>query len=302
MTESEEQMLARHRKEAKDLIATTTGMKKQATKKTRKGVMKKIEEMEADLKRRHADELKSLDGQPAESANEVNGEQEPEEEEDDAAKLLAQLALDIQAAKEEPKADESQPIEEDSVKPKRNRRKEKLAKRQQEIDKIREQAAAEAELQPDLRKIELENITKICDMQNLVQYDIVPDGHCLFASIADQLQQRHSLSRSVQELRSEAAGHIRENPNDFAPFLFDEETLTMKEIEPYCKELESTAIWGGDMEILALSNIYNCPISVLFSGRSPHKVNTDAPNPELRLVYYKHSYGLGEHYNSLRDK
>lgn len=164
-----------------------------------------------------------------------------------------------------------------------------------------EEAANEASGQTDYRKIELENLELLCNRHNLAQYDITPDGHCLFASIADQLKQRHGIDKTVQELRSDAATHIRADPDSYSPFLFDEETLTMKEIEPYCKELETTAMWGGDMEILALSKIYDCCISVMFSGRSALKVNEQGSKPELKLVYYKHSYGLGEHYNSLRD-
>lgn len=236
---------------------------------------------------------------------EVDGEQKADEESGDSddelnpEDLLAELEL---ADKEKEKVEEKAKVEaQQQGGPKRNRRKEKLAKREEERKKLMEQAASEASGQTDYRKIELENLELLCNRQNLAQYDITPDGHCLFASIADQLKQRHGVDKTVQELRTEAATHIRADPDTFSPFLFDEETLTMKEIEPYCKELETTAMWGGDMEILALSKIYDCCISVMFSGRSALKVNEQGSKPELKLVYYKHSYGLGEHYNSLRD-
>lgn len=61
LNETEEEMVARHRKETRDLTATTTGMKKQATKgekKKKKEISKQIEAMEADLKSRHQNELK----------------------------------------------------------------------------------------------------------------------------------------------------------------------------------------------------------------------------------------------------
>ncbi len=78
--------------------------------------------------------------------------------------------------------------------------------------------------------------------------------------------------------------------------------MTIKDIADYCKELETTPIWGGDLEILALAKNFNCPISVMMSGRANLVMNEEGSNPELKLVYYKHNYGLGEHYNSLRDK
>ena len=67
------------------------------------------------------------------------------------------------------------------------------------------------------------------------------------------------------------------------------------------RDREHTAQWGGEIEILALSHVFDCPISILMSGRSVQVYNEDGKNAELKLVYYKHSYSLGEHYNSLHD-
>ena len=317
MVEIEEDVHARHRKEVRELMATTTALKKQATKgekKKKKDILKQIEEMELELKEKHGRELAEISGgraQQQQQQQQGNGlveedqvrnhaEEEEEEESDEltAEKLLAQLELEQAQAQEAPKLVQPTPSQGG---PKRNRRKDKIAKREEAARKLVEEAAAEASTQPDVRKIELENIAALCKLHGLKEYDIIPDGHCLFASISDQLNLRHGIQRTVQELRTEAASHIRQNPDTFGPFLFDEETLLMREIGHYCEELENTAVWGGDMEILALSKVHDCCISVLFSGRSTHKVNEDGTKPELKLVYYKHSFGLGEHYNSLRD-
>lgn len=56
--ETEEQLLTRHKKENRDLIATITGMKKQATKSKKKEVLRKCAELEQNLKEKHAQELK----------------------------------------------------------------------------------------------------------------------------------------------------------------------------------------------------------------------------------------------------
>lgn len=310
-------MLARHRKEVRDLTATVTGLKKSATKgekKKKKEILQQVEIMERDQKERHKRELESLASRGAVDSADANGtadaanndNDDEEEEELTPEMLLAQLALEEEERKKPAmQKEQTQPAANGGGGgggKKRNRRKEKLAQREAERQRLADEAAAEASEQPDLRKIELETMQELCNRQNLVQHEIAPDGHCLFASIADQLAQRHGKTVSVAELRQAAASHIRADPNTFAPFLFDEATLTMREIEPYCDELENTAVWGGDMEILALAKVYDCPISVLFSGRSSLKVNEDGSQPELKLGYYKHSFGLGEHYNSLRDK
>lgn len=220
-------------------------------------------------------------------------------------KLLAQLELDEERKRREKEENKKDETNGDNgyqrSGPKRNRRKEKLAKRQEEMKKISDDAAKEAILQPDLRKIELENIEALCKLEKLQQHEIIPDGHCLFASLSDQLKIRHGIDRTIQDLRDDAASYIRKHPDMFSPFLFDEEMMTMKEIEPYCEQLTTTAMWGGDMEILALAEVYNCCISVMFSGSSTLRVKEEGTQPELKIVFCKHSFGLGEHYNSLRD-
>lgn len=187
------------------------------------------------------------------------------------------------------------------TKPKRNRQKERLAKRQAEIAKIKEEASREAENTIDYRKIGEESMKELLLRNGLQMHEINPDGHCLFASIVDQLLTRLSLTTSVQELRNKAASHIFEHEEDFIPFMIDEETGEMRQLADYIDELKGTAMWGSDMEILALAREYDCPITVFVAGSSMIKINEQATNPELKLAYYKHSYGLGEHYNSLRD-
>lgn len=310
-TETEEVILARHKKEQKELVGRTTGMKKQANKNTRKAVLKQIKEMEDELKKRQEQELKEFHGKSVMlNGNVVDGvtegnEGEEEEEELTPEKLLAQLELDSKENETITSVDipvlESNSELAGGQKKKRNRRKEKLAQREAEMKRIQEEAREEQGQKPDLRSIELNNIKELCDLQHVKQYDITPDGHCLFASIADQLKIRQNIDVRVKDLRRNAADFIKEHPDDFIPFLFDEETMSLKNIDEYVSKLENTAMWGGDLEILALSKVYDSPISVMMSGRAALRMNEEGSNPELKLVYYQHAFGLGEHYNSLHD-
>ncbi|KAG7799989.1 hypothetical protein KL929_000905 [Ogataea haglerorum] len=281
-----DELLARHKKEARDLVAATTGMRKQATKSTRKEVMRRIAQMEQDLKDRHERELRELTGE-AQEAEEITPEQ-----------LLAQMNLGSEKPAEPA---EKEPVAKTGPKKKRNRQKERLAKRETEFKKLQQEAEDEASAQPNLKELELKNIADLCTAARLVQHNITPDGNCLFASIADQLQQRHNITMTVQELRARAARQIRNDPDTFAPFLFDEDKMEVRNVEEYTDKLETTVMWGGDLEILALAREFDCPISVMMSGRAPLRVNENGQQPELRLVYYQHVFGLGEHYNSLRD-
>ncbi|KAK9358898.1 hypothetical protein V1504DRAFT_477536 [Lipomyces starkeyi] len=306
-SETLDEILARHRKESRDLVATVTSLKKSATKgekRKKKEVHAKCEQMERDLKARHESELAEANNTGSHDIpNTKDGHVTDEELEDEITpdKLLEQLALDVSTpADPEPAPREQQQPQKKG--PKKNRQKDRLARKKAAIDQMTAEAALEAAKIPDLRKIELENIKALTDKLGLFQYDIVPDGHCLFAALSDQLRLRHNITTSVTELRRKAAAHIRGDPSTFAPFLFDEATLGLRDLNAYCAELENTAIWGGDMEILALSKEYNCPVSVVMSGRARLQMNEAGNRPELWLAYYKHSYGLGEHYNSLRDK
>lgn len=305
--ETEEQVIARHRKENKELISKITSMKKQATKSTKKEVSKQCEQLEKELKARHEQELKDAQSAGAgvgAADNVEGGEQDEDEDEFSPEKLLAELELE-EKAKQAAAVQKKQPQKQQQPAqkgPKRNRQKERLAKRQALIEEEKRKAQEEADLQPNFKEIENETIKQLCSIANLVEFDIKPDGNCLFASISDQLKTRQNIDISVKELRSKAANHIRNDPDTFIPYMFDEETMQLKNLDEYTDKIENTAAWGSDLEILALAKEFDSPISIMMSGRATLRMNEEGHNPELKLVYYKHSYALGEHYNSLRDK
>lgn len=296
-SESMDELLARHKKEKRDLVATVTGLKKQATKKTRKSVNQKCDEMENVMVERHKQEIKELEGG-------IDGSASASSQVEDEPELTPEMLLQqIEDAKINDANDiEKQPSKtQEQPKPKRNRQKERLAKRKEQLELMREEASKEAEGMTDYRAIETESMARILAINNLELYEIKPDGHCLFASIQDQLQLRHQLQTTVDELRQTAGAYILENKNDFIPFMFNEQTGELDNLDEYVERLTSTPMWGSDVEILAIGRTYDCPISVYSAGSSTIKMNENGQNPELKLGYYKHSYGLGEHYNSLRD-
>lgn len=298
--ETMDELIQRHKKENKDLIATITGLKKQATKKTRKSVLSKCQELEDNLKRKHAEELAALE----------NPDGQNEKEELTPEQLLAQISIkDTQ----EPAKEESTKEELSETQPgpkRRNRQKERLAKRNAEIERMKAEAKEEMADSVDYRQIEIKSMEQELLTNNLELHEIKPDGHCLFASIQDQLQQRHDIDKTIQELRDLSAEYMLSHKDDFIPFLIDEQTGEIKDIEEYCHELTSTAMWGSDMEILALAKVFQCCIAIHMAGAATLRINEETNTtgdaegnvkPELHLGYYKHSYGLGEHYNSFRD-
>lgn len=296
-----EEVLARHKKEQRDLVSRVTGLKKQATKKNRKSVLSQCQQLQDELDAKHKREIAELEGETPEEPEEVSPEA-----------LLASMSISEKA--------EPQPVAEVAEQGgrKRNRAKERLQKRQAQLDAVRSQALEEAAGETDYRAIEHELMGKILAANGFVIKEIQPDGHCLFASIQDQLQQRAGKDVSVETLRREAAEYVRKYRDDFLPFLFDEQTMLLRDVDEYTKELETTAMWGSDMEILALAKCYGVTVKVFSAGSAPIVFN-DAPEAPVKkeesddsddesfvpqtlyLAFYKHNYGLGEHYDSCRD-
>lgn len=236
-----------------------------------------------------------------------------EEAQDDAVDLAAQL-LEEMGISESTLA--GQEIAKDVVKselsptvpgpqqpqPRRNRRKEKITARNKALSELVAEAEVEAGNMPNHRMRELEAMAAKIAGDGLEVFEIEADGHCLFASIADQLDQRMSLVVDVKTLRSKAAEHIRKHPKEFASFLLDEKTGELIDIDTYCDTLENTAMWGGEIEIQALSEVFSTPIKVYFASQPVMTVNEEAAGELLFLAYYTKIFGLGAHYNSLRDQ
>ena len=71
--------------------------------------------------------------------------------------------------------------------------------------------------------------------------------------------------------------------------------------------VESTAAWGGQLELGALMHCLKKHI-VIYSGSFPdvemgqeYKSESESSefSPSIMLSYHMHAYGLGEHYNSV---
>jgi OTU domain-containing protein 6 len=300
--ESLEELQTRHRKELKDLQARVTQKKKGATKKTRKGVNTECEELERQLKERQEQERAALDGEPAQP--------------DDAAALDEPSDGEPATAQQNGVDEITESLEETSVSAtpsedgqprKRNRQKERLARRAAEQEAAVLQAREEAANQPDQRAVERAAMLKEFEAHGLVEKGIRPDGHCLFSAVADQLSRAGiplgagsdaelKEDQRYKAVRKAAAGYIESHPDDFVAWL-DEP------LENYVHKIRDTAEWGGHLELLAISKTYNIEICVLQNGSSQTiEPGSDGSSglEKIWLAYYRHGFGLGEHYNSLR--
>ncbi|OAG11812.1 cysteine proteinase [Paraphaeosphaeria sporulosa] len=308
--ETLETLQARHRKEQRDLVSRITQKKKQASKKTRKGVNDECERLEQELKERQARELATFNGE--------NPHEEPAlEEEQDIAEVeegqVNGVAMAVENLTIDSGREQKHTTEQNGPKKKKNRAKERLARRAAEHDALVAQAKEEAANMPDLREQERTRMEQHFGKYGVEVKEIRADGHCLYAAVADQMETRGlGLKPRIQvktqeeaklpdykRVRYAAADLIESHPDDFAGFM--EEPLDV-----YLQKIRETGEWGGHMELMALARSYGVNINVLHSDGHVDKIEPgddvkDEDDKEIWLGYYRHSHGLGEHYNSLRN-
>ncbi len=299
-----EELQKKHRQGQKDLQSRITQKKKSATKKTRKGVNDECANLERQLKEQQELELLALYGGPgSEVAKSEDGRIGNPEENIPAVRHVDDLT----------KPSHSPPlavIPEQTKRP--NRQKARLARRAAEQEAATAQAAKEASALPNLREEERRAMRTAFTSRGLEEKEIRSDGHCLYAAIADQLVDsdiglkprididvvdiNHKPSNlGYKVTRQVAADYISKNPDDFVPFL--EEPL-----EEYIKRVRDAGEWGGHLELLALARAYIVNINVLQGDGKVETIECGSEKTEnsLWLAYYRHNFGLGEHYNSLR--
>lgn len=177
----------------------------------------------------------------------------------------------------------------------RSRQKERMARKAQEIERIEQEARLEARDMPNERKMEEDALGEKVRRAGYAVYDIPPDGHCLFAAIADAVLAIPRIKQpiTVKDYRRIATSYMRVHSEDFRPFIED------PDLEAYLTELETTAAWGGQLEMLAIAKSLDLRIDIWQAVGDPISIH-ESGKDRIRLAFYKKFYALGEHYNSLR--
>jgi len=304
--ESLETIQARHRKEQRDLVSRITQKKKQANKKTRKGVNEECDRLERELKERQEQELAPLNGDVTPQQPET--QDKDSEDEDGVTENLKHLQINNTPPQSQSSSTNGDP--DSTAKPKkRNRAKDRLARRAADQATAIREAEQEAANAPNPREIERSAMATQLERYNLTLHEIRADGHCLYAAVADQLQTRElglqpkidakiagqdEKMPAYKTVRHAAAGWIEAHEEDFSGFTEDP-------LPEHIRKIRETGEWGGHLELQALAKAYGVRICVLHSDGQVDKFEGDGKDmEEVWLGYYKHSHGLGEHYNSLR--
>lgn len=264
---------SRHRKERKELLSKIQGLKKAANndKTKKKSLTAEIARLEADLELRQSKEIEDQDNDCNNKYNSVLEDNNLKHNEDSKLKLS--------------KA--------------QKRRNKKLQEEREREEQIKLQ---EKENRHGPRNMEIQAILARLKEKNLNIFSVSSDGDCLYKAIVHQLYFKKNVTVTVDELRKNVSNHIRNNKDDFLPFLTNPTTfemLTEEEFEQYCDKISNTKVWGGQLEIRALCNCLKCPIIVIqATGPEAIEQGCEYEGPPLVITYHRHMYSLGEHYNS----
>lgn len=161
----------------------------------------------------------------------------------------------------------------------RAKRQAKKEARQEEEARRRREADDLAFQMPQLGREERETFEKILCADQLQIHNIDPDGNCLFNAIAHQLALRHGRELSQTDLRNMAAEHIQSHNEKYAAFL-EEPT------EEYCLKIRSADLWGGHLELDALSEALATSIIVYQSDTPPMEFNTVCSDAIPLRIWY----------------
>lgn len=268
--ENSEELLQKHRKERKELQAKIQALKKTSTKgdkKKKKEVGEEIAQLELELEKRQNEEIEQLK-QGTEKKEEVTGRPDVS-------------ALRVSKAQ---------------------RRRDKKAIKEREREQMIIEAEAENVHGP--RNVETQKIKQILKQRELMLQEIPSDGNCLYCAVDDQLKRLGEDGLGIDKLRKMTSQYLLDHKCDFLPFLSHPETgdvLTDTQYDEYCNDIANTSVWGGEVELRALSHVLKCCIEVIQAVGPSIMVGEEYQ--DLRkavLTFHRHMYGLGEHYNSVK--
>lgn len=269
-------------------LAELSGVGKRNRKK-KKAIWEKSNKAEEAIKQRCAEELEAF------------------EPKDLAAAEATLTAGDSSAASgEQKRTDSGTKIvagEQKSKKGRSQRRRAKKEAEKLELDKQRAVERTEAADHSD-RKIEIVKLQTLLRREQLSMKEIASDGHCLYRAVSDQLTQLGDTKAATKgahlELRRVAANYMRRHAADFLPFLPVADGQAPKEVfAAHCDSVETTADWGGQLELRALAQALRRPILVYSADAPVVRMGETYQGQALRVTFHLYYYALGEHYNSV---
>ena len=260
--------------------------------------LRKTKETVSEMEARHLKEMRELRerGRTAKKAAKKDGKKKVAEV--DAKFQQEELDLAAQHRDEFEDADDDDetvvevppPVEDVASKKKAKaaRKRGRARERERQKEALRNEEKDEAAKTSD-RTLELRALDEKLKPLALGIHEVAADGNCLFRAV------EHQLSGSIDHgtLRIRTADYMLDHADDFSAFFEGD-------FESHCAKLRDTPEWGGQPELLALTNILQRPIWV--HSRDAPTLKMDSPGgggDPLHLSFHRFYFALGEHYNSV---
>lgn len=203
--------------------------------------------MEAELKAKHQSELNELRTNQQTMTNKLTNDcasdgDQNQQKSQSPTELAQQQSTKIQKS--------------------RRRRENKERKERERNERIK---AGQMDDSENIRLIEMKRIEALLEQRSLSLCEISSDGDCMYKAIEHQMRLTRSRNYTVEELRDLASQYIRQNKDDFIPFLLNDENnvVSDREFDVYCDKIANTNTWGGHLELKALSNSLKVPIEII---------------------------------------
>ncbi|XP_043313936.1 OTU domain-containing protein 6A [Cervus canadensis] len=270
-----QRMLRRHHREKKELQARIQLMRSsvpKSDKKKRKQLHLDVARLEAEMEQKHQQELEKFQEDFPGISNL-----------DSVTEDLAKMDLENQ--------------------PPHLLRAQRKRERRVALERTRQERIAEVNMEylASFRQDEEEKLGAILEAKHLEMKDMPTDSHCVYRAIQDQLV----FSVTVESLRNRTAEYMRKHIDDFLPFFSDPETgdaYSRDRFFSYCDDIVSSASWGGQLELRALSHILQTPIEVIQADSPAIVIGEEYTRRPLILVYVRYTCNFGEHYNSVKPQ
>ena len=142
----------------------------------------------------------------------------------------------------------------------------------------------------DVEQLE-EKFKKKLHNYNYILHIVPSDGNCLFSSISDQV---YGTEKHNSIIREKCMDYIQKNAIYYSQFIEGGET----QMSAYIERKRKNGIWGDNLEIQALSEIYKRPIEIYIDVNKPISSFSNK-NLGIKRFPIKISYHGNKHYNSM---
>lgn len=279
-------LLAKHRSERKLMQAKVQSLKKSVTKgdrKKKKEIDTQIALIEQEFEDKCSLEIKDFESNAKLQVQQVE------------VKDTANASSDVINANGETFSDNKA-----NKISKARKRKEKKELEEQKRNELIAQQEVENKNMPAF--IELNKIKQKLKSLNLQLKDVRSDGNCMYYAICDQLSKKLSLAKTCEDLRELTCNYMLKNQHEFQPYLCSEqdgEPMNDEQYEDYCKKIRETLVWGGQLELKAISDVLKVKIKIIQADSNDVIIGEAGDDDELLVItYHRHMFGSGEHYNS----